>query len=51
VTSYLFPQAKFSLDRLKKLVSIIGRDRLVIDLRFISYVIIHIFDAIITSMN
>jgi hypothetical protein len=51
VTSYLFPQAKFSLDRLKKLVSIVGRDRLVIDLRFLSYVTIHISGALITSMN
>jgi hypothetical protein len=33
VTSYLFPEAKFSLDRLQKLVSSIGKERLVIDLR------------------
>jgi len=32
VTSYLFPQAKFSLERLQKLVAAIGKDRLVIDL-------------------
>ena len=33
VTSYLFPDAKFSLDRLRKLVSAIGKEKLVIDLR------------------
>ncbi|KAF7301673.1 1-(5-phosphoribosyl)-5-[(5-phosphoribosylamino)methylideneamino] imidazole-4-carboxamide isomerase [Mycena indigotica] len=31
VTSYLFPGAKFSLDRLKQLSSLIGKGRLVVD--------------------
>ncbi|KAK9466009.1 hypothetical protein V1512DRAFT_264529 [Lipomyces arxii] len=32
VTSYLFPNAKFNLERLESLVSQVGKDRLVIDL-------------------
>lgn len=32
VTSYLFPEGKFSLERLKALVDKVGKDRLVIDL-------------------
>ncbi|KAJ1973037.1 Enzyme that catalyzes the fourth step in the histidine pathway [Dimargaris verticillata] len=32
VTSWLFPDAKFSLDRLQQLCGTIGRDRLVVDL-------------------
>ncbi|KZP33027.1 Phosphoribosylformimino-5-aminoimidazole carboxamide ribotide isomerase [Athelia psychrophila] len=31
VTSYLFPNAAFSLERLKSLASIVGKDRLVVD--------------------
>ncbi|KAJ7771361.1 hypothetical protein DFH07DRAFT_804070 [Mycena maculata] len=31
VTSYLFPEAKFSLDRLEALSSAVGKDRLVVD--------------------
>ncbi|KAG6854786.1 hypothetical protein C0991_001213 [Blastosporella zonata] len=31
VTSYLFPDAKFSLERLKKVSSVVGKDRLVVD--------------------
>ncbi|KAH0587565.1 Enzyme that catalyzes the fourth step in the histidine pathway [Termitomyces sp. 'cryptogamus'] len=31
VTSYLFPGAKFSLERLKKISSVVGKDRLVVD--------------------
>jgi len=31
VTSYLFPDAKFSLERLKKISSLVGKDRLVVD--------------------
>jgi phosphoribosylformimino-5-aminoimidazole carboxamide ribotide isomerase len=34
VTSYLFPDAKFSLERLRKLEAIVGRDRLVVDVRY-----------------
>ena len=34
VTSYLFPGAKFSLERLVKLHSIVGTEKLVIDLRY-----------------
>ena len=33
VTSYLFPEAKFSLERLQKISSIVGKDRLVVDVR------------------
>ena len=32
VTSFLFPEAKFSLERLEKLVNVVGKERLVIDL-------------------
>ncbi|KAF8204973.1 N--5 [Pholiota molesta] len=31
VTSYLFPNAKFSLERLKAISEVVGRDRLVVD--------------------
>ncbi|KAG2181154.1 hypothetical protein INT43_008736 [Umbelopsis isabellina] len=31
VTSYLFPDAKFSLERLQKLCAIVGKDKLVVD--------------------
>jgi phosphoribosylformimino-5-aminoimidazole carboxamide ribotide isomerase len=34
VTSYLFPDAKFSLDRLMELENLVGKDRLVIDVRY-----------------
>lgn len=33
VTSYLFPDAKFSLERLQKVSSVVGKDRLVVDVR------------------
>jgi len=33
VTSYLFPQGKFSLDRLKAVSGVVGKDRLVVDVR------------------
>lgn len=33
VTSYLFPSAKFSLDRLRALEKQIGKDKLVVDVR------------------
>ncbi|KAG6919434.1 hypothetical protein DXG01_006317 [Tephrocybe rancida] len=31
VTSYLFPDAKFSLERLKRVSSVVGKDKLVVD--------------------
>jgi phosphoribosylformimino-5-aminoimidazole carboxamide ribotide isomerase len=34
VTSYLFPDAKFSLKRLIELEELVGRDRLVVDVRY-----------------
>lgn len=34
VTSYLFPNAKFSLERLQELSKRIGKDRLVVDVRY-----------------
>ena len=33
VTSYLFPDAKFSLERLQKVSSVVGKDKLVVDVR------------------
>ena len=36
MTSYLFPDAKFSLDRLKNVSSIVGKDKLVVDLRYVT---------------
>lgn len=33
VTSYLFPGAKFSLERLQELSKRVGKDRLVVDVR------------------
>ena len=33
VTSYLFPDAKFCLERLIELERIVGKDRLVVDVR------------------
>jgi len=35
VTSYLFPDAKFSLERLQKVSSVVGKDRLVVDVRYV----------------
>ena len=37
VTSYLFPDAKFSLGRLQKISSVIGKDRLVVDVRCVPW--------------
>ena len=34
VTSYLFPEARFNLERLKELSEKIGKDNLVVDLRY-----------------
>lgn len=33
ITSVLFPSAKFSLERLRELSTLVGKDRLVVDLR------------------
>jgi phosphoribosylformimino-5-aminoimidazole carboxamide ribotide isomerase len=33
VTSYLFPEQKFSLQRLQTISSLVGKDRLVVDIR------------------
>jgi len=33
VTSYLFPEGKFSMERLVELESLVGKDRLVVDVR------------------
>lgn len=33
VTSYLFPDAKFSFERLKDISSLVGKDKLVVDVR------------------
>lgn len=34
VTSYLFPKAKFDLERLQRLEKKVGKERLVVDVRF-----------------
>lgn len=34
VTSYLFPEAKFSLEQLIELEKLVGKDRLVVDVRY-----------------
>jgi hypothetical protein len=34
VTSYLFPDAKFSIDRLRSISSIVGKEMLVVDVRY-----------------
>ena len=34
MTSYLFPDAAFSLERLKAVSSAVGKDRLVVDVRY-----------------
>jgi hypothetical protein len=36
VTSYLFPDAKFSMERLIELENLVGKDRLVVDVRLFS---------------
>ena len=36
VTSYLFPEAKFSLERLIEMEKIVGKERLVVDVRLLS---------------
>lgn len=35
VTSYLFPGAKFSKERLVQLCELVGKDRLVVDVRYV----------------
>lgn len=35
LTSYLFPDAQFSLERLKAIANLVGRERVVIDLRYV----------------
>lgn len=35
MTSFLFPEGKFSLERLKSLSDAIGKDKLVVDLRLV----------------
>lgn len=34
VTSHLFPDMKFSLDRLRELSELVGKDHLVVDVRY-----------------
>jgi hypothetical protein len=36
VTSYLFPSGKFLLERLQQLSQLVGKDQLVIDVRFLA---------------
>lgn len=35
MTSYLFPECRFSLERLQRLSKVVGKDRLIIDIRFV----------------
>lgn len=37
VTSYLFPDARLSLERLRRISSIVGKDRLVVDVRCVVF--------------
>ena len=37
VTSYLFPKAKFDLERLQRLAKKVGKERLVVDVRFAAF--------------
>lgn len=37
VTSYLFPKAKFDLERLQRLAKKVGKERLVVDVRFVTF--------------
>ena len=37
VTSYLFPGQKFSLQRLLAISSLVGKERLVVDIRYVSF--------------
>ena len=37
VTSYLFPEARFSLERLIELENIVGKGHLVVDVRFVLF--------------
>lgn len=37
VTSYLFPGAKFSRERLDAMSRAVGKDRLVVDVRLVAY--------------
>jgi len=47
VTSYLFPNAKFSLERLMAMSNAVGRDRLVVDVRYVAlYILQHIGEYI-----
>ena len=34
VTSHLFPEARFSEDRLRRISELVGKDRLVVDVRY-----------------
>jgi hypothetical protein len=42
VTSYLFPGGVFSEERLKSLAEKVGKDKLVVDIRWVSAVYPHI---------
>lgn len=37
VTSYLFPAQKFSLQRLQTISSLVGKERLVVDIRYVLF--------------
>ena len=37
VTSYLFPGQKFSLQRLQTISSLVGKERLVVDIRYVLF--------------
>ncbi len=41
VTSYLFPETKFSLQRLQTISSLVGKERLVVDIRCVCWPVSH----------
>jgi len=41
VTSYLFPEQKFSLERLQTISSLVGKGRLVVDIRCVCWPELH----------
>jgi len=42
VTSYLFPRGKFSLERLQATASVVGKEKLVVDVRYLSSFLIRL---------
>jgi phosphoribosylformimino-5-aminoimidazole carboxamide ribotide isomerase len=51
VTSHLFPSAKFSLDRLKEISKLVGKDKLVVDVRYARYLGLRLTSGIFVINN